>query len=821
MFAAAGLVVGIIIQNKLGLNIWLWLALLCSFATAGVIVFVLQKGLKNPEPMAYLVFLCFICLGALRLMSYCQPVPNDIRNFVGRQRTLATIRGTLITNPRLSSRKNWQFGKFVPFDPAGSFYVKLGQIETQQGWADVAGIVRLQVTGPVLDLQSGDYIQAYCWLDRFGTAQNPGQFDMAKYLAGRNVYVGASVKSRAGVELLHSTGRGWFTKVRNRLRETAAVALLGSTEADDDSQALLQALLLGVRRNIDSSTYQAFRRTGLLHFISLSGMHVGILIGIIWWLSRRVGLLNFGRAIVCIIAVILFVMIVPPRAPTLRAAIICLVFCTAFIFHRKSSPLNSLSLSAVILLLVRPTNVFSIGWQLSFATVLGLLLFCGRIHLFLYDKITGLSWGKKAPKTRPFYRIVSRPGPYLLRLFSTGFTAWVSGAGILLYHFHTIVPLTSLWTIVVFPFVAAILTLGFLKIILMFLLPTVGMLLGIIVTWLSDVLIWLVQQISSLGISEILIGKVPLVFILCYYCFLLFAAFMFFSRPFIKKFICTAAVISLVGFLGITKWQRSNRDYLALHFLAVGHGQAVLAELPGSANILFDAGSINMSDCGTRIVIPFLNFKGINEIEAILISHNDADHINGIPEISQACNVKKIYANEAFFASADRWKTSVFLRKWLVDNGLKIQSVEKELKFANSAEIRLLWPDEQIWPTENLSDNDGSNVILITFAGRKILLCSDIGKFAQTKVSQTWPDLKVDIVATPHHGSARTLAEGFLESLEPGILISSCGRRDYERVAGRPSDSVQCFYTAIDGAISIAVSKDGNIKVQSFVAESL
>jgi len=292
---------------------------------------------------------------------------------------------------------------------------------------------------------------------------------------------------------------------------------LGNVSPEEPSRGLLEALLLGYRGNIDSTTYRAFRKTGLLHFISLSGMHLGILVGIIWWLCKTAGLMKPARAVICIVAISIFLLIVPPRAPTLRAAIICCVFCVSFFFHRYSNPINTLSLAAIILLLIRPTQLFEAGWQLSFGTVLGILLFANRIHFFLYEKVASLPWRRERTEKKPFLRIFSKLGPYVLRLFSIGLAAWLGGAGILLYHFYTITPLASIWTVLVFPLVSTILVLGFLKIILFFLLPTLSAFFGIIVTLLSSSLIWIVKLIAHLDISEILIGQVPPALVILYY----------------------------------------------------------------------------------------------------------------------------------------------------------------------------------------------------------------------------------------------------------------------------------------------------------------
>ena len=830
VFPAVGLIIGILIQSTpVGPRatgdeprfLWLWLILLAICSLSAVLIFVIQtKGKLSsyaPVLLSSFALVCFLCLGAIRMISFHQPKSNDIRNLVADESKLATIRGLIVTEPYISRNQNWKFARFKFTDPTSSFYLKLNEVEAIDGWAKAAGTVRVQVDEPVLDLKAGDYIQAYCRLDRFSPPTNPGQFDTAKYLARKNVFIAASVKSRDGIELLKGRSGNIFTKVSNKLREKATFALLDGPTAEDPSEGLVQALLLGVRTNIDSSTNQAFQKTGLSHFISLSGMHLGILAGIIWWLCKTAGLMKPARAVICIIAIAIFLLIVPPRAPTLRAAIICCVFCVSFFFRRKSNSVNTLSLAAIILLLIRPTQLFEAGWQLSFTSVLGLLLFCRRIHFFLYEKITSSSWFEKAPLTKPFFRIVSRPGPALLRLFSTGVTAWIGGAGILMYHFYTITPFTSIWTVVAFPFIALILTFGYLKIILSFLLPTLSAALAFIVALLSNWLIWVVKLFAYLDISEILIGHVPLALIILYYCFVLFAGFVYFRRPLIKKVICTVMFLTIIVFLGATKWQRTHRDNLVITCLDVGHGQAIFAQLPGKANLLFDAGSLLKNDVGRRIVAPFLDYAGINKIDAIIISHNDIDHINGIPEVVEHCEVGGVYANDDFFNKADRWGTAKFLDDCLTEKDIKIKRLNEYLN-RSSANIKILWPIEQIFHNEELGDNDKSLVSLLEFAGTEILLCSDIEKFAQRELLRLYPDLKADIVIVPHHGSVNTLEADFLEKLDADILIYSNDLSQYERRQMiKAKADARSFYTHKHGAIDVSISSDGMMETTTFV----
>ncbi|MFH1718022.1 MAG: ComEC/Rec2 family competence protein, partial [Planctomycetota bacterium] len=683
VFVAVGLIAGILVQSRFDLPVSTWLVLLGLLAAAAVLCFIFQQfsSANWQYVTAYVALACFICLGAIRVTSYCRPEPDDIRTLVADGRRLATIRGRLITEPHIEKYPDWEFARFKPTDPTSSFYLNVRQVETAAGWANATGRIRVQVEEPVLDLSAGDDIAAYCWLERLTSPTNPGQFDTAAYLASRNIFIAASIKSRDGIRLLRSTPAGAFARLKTRIRQAATTALLGDLPQEDSGQGLLQALLLGSREDIDSDTYQAFRTTGLLHFVSLSGMHMGILFGIIWWLCKTVGLMKPARAIICAIAIGLFLLIVPPRAPTLRAAIICWTFCASLFVRRHPNSINTLALAAIVLLLAGPTQLFEAGWQLSFTAVLGIILFAERIHFFLLEQVPGLS----------SRHVLSVLGRYSLRLFSAGLAAWLGGAGILLYHFYTITPLASVWTVLVFPLVGAILVLGFLKMILFFLLPTLSAVLGIVGALLSDALVWLVRHIADLGVSQILIGAVPLVLVILYYGMIAFAGFAYFRRPLAKKVVCTVMIMAIAGYLGGIKWQRTHRDDLTLTCLDVGHGQAILVQLPGTANILFDAGSLHRSDIGSRIVAPFLDYTGTGKIDALIISHNDADHINGIPEIAEHCKIGGVYANDAFFDRADSWGTAKSLADSLAAKGLEIERLPKDLHLSRSAEIKTLW----------------------------------------------------------------------------------------------------------------------------------
>ncbi|MFC1676690.1 DNA internalization-related competence protein ComEC/Rec2 [Planctomycetota bacterium] len=804
VFAAVGLITGIVIQQTFAVGLYLWLILLAVSFVSAVTVFILRS--KNPSmALSICAILSFVSLGGIRLVDFNKAGVNDIRNMVTMDRQPATIRGLVVTEPFINKNRQWAFARFKHSDPGSSFYLKVNEVEATEGWVQAVGTIRVRVNQPILDLRASDNVEFYCLLGNFKAATNPGQFDIARYMARKNVFIAASVGSAEAVEILSGTKAGLFTRVKSKFGELANNALLEGVSDGQPSQGLLQALLLGYRGNIDSDTWRAFRRTGLLHFISLSGMHLGILMFSVWWLCKTAGLAKPARAVICIIALTVFLLIVPPRAPTLRAAIICFVFCASFFFRRSPKPYNTLSLAAIILLLIRPTQLFEAGWQLSFACVLGILLFTNRIEYFFNEHV--LKYIANKSFSWPIVRVIK----FSTNMFSVGLGAWLGAAGVLLYHFYIISPLSALWTVIVFPLVAVTLTAGYLKIILSLLLPSVAVLLGYIVNFLSVVMIWFVKLIAEIVPSEILIGHVSIGLIIFYYGLIVFGALVYFKKSNFKKAICTIGALAIIIFLGVSKYHNTHRDNLILTCLDVGHGQAIVVQLPGKSNLLFDAGSLHTGNVGERIINPFLNYKGIKRIEACLISHNDTDHINGIPEIVSSGKVEAIYADNTFFAKTDRWGTAKFLSNCLSEKGFQIESISDNISFDSPAKIKFLWPLGQAEDNEHLRDNDKSLVTMIEFAGRKILLCSDVEKFAQRQLLKIYPSLKADILVSPHHGSINSLEPGFLERIAPEIVITSCNRRQYDKLS---SAQKKGLYTARDGAVIISINSDGKMSFE-------
>lgn len=811
---AVGLMAGILLQSRLqppgtdsGPTIAMWSCPAVA-ASVGVLAFLARSRL-GPQGLASAASFCFLCLGFVRMTAFDAVAPSDIRRLVGEERVLATIRGRIATRPYQQSQ-DWCFARFASADPSTAFYLATEAMETAGGWEPVEGTIRVRVDEPAPTLQLGDQIEAYCWLHRYEKPTNPGQFNVAEYLRLKNVHVGASIPTREAIAV-SERHRGGLTHLRRVFADAAAAGLLDHPPSDTPGEAILQALLLGQRRDIDRDTYEAFRRTGLLHLITLSGMHMAILVYVAWWLCKPAGIRRPVRALVCIVVTLVFLLVVPSQAPILRAAITVWIYCLGILLGRRGSPLNSLSLAAIVLLLIQPTQLFEVGWQLSFAATAGILAFTHPIESRLLAATRGRFETVAWEPVRVAW-IIKTFGLATIRVLAVGVSAWLGSAGIMLYHFYNVTPLASVWTAFAALPVTAILTLGFLKIVLSFFLPTASILLGYPLGVLADVLISMVRLMAGIDPTYILIGHVPWLLILLYYVLILTVAFLPYRRPLLKQVLCAAMLLALLISLAAMKWHRTHHDGLTLTCLDVGHGQAILARLPGTMNILFDAGSLSTDDVGSRIVVPFLDYEGIGRLHAVVVSHRDIDHLNGLPEIVDRRRVDCVYFDPVSFTQSQDVETMQVLMSHLACRRIPTRPMPETLS-AGRTQIRVLWPTPESATRARLDDNDKSLVCLIEFASRKILLCSDIEIPAQREIMASYEGLLADVVVAPHHGSVRTLDERFLPWLTPRVVLCSCGRRDCEQ--GRAIQSAgggELRVTAQDGAVSVCIDRAGMVE---------
>jgi competence protein ComEC len=255
-------------------------------------------------------------------------------------------------------------------------------------------------------------------------------------------------------------------------------------------------------------------------------------------------------------------------------------------------------------------------------------------------------------------------------------------------------------------------------------------------------------------------------------------------------------------------------EQLACTFLSVGHGEAVVVELPGGQTLLYDAGRLGTPTRASRAVAGYLWSRGITHLDAVVISHADADHYNALPALLDQFTVGVVYVSPVMF---ERHSPAIdALRTALDDAGLRVHEVWSAdlLRTAGSATIEVLHP-----PRRGVlgSDNANSIVLSIDFQGRRLLLTGDLESPGLEDVTAEEP-LDCDVLLAPHHGSVSSDPPGFAAWSRPEWTVISSGQRE-------PAGAVltayaahgEVLHTATRGAVR-AVIVDGRVTVDCWHA---
>lgn len=809
LIPALGFIAGILIAWPQIMAVWL--VPLAALIFLAVFILLRRRFTNRSLIMTLCILAAFAAFGSARTALFLRTGPLDIRRFVHDDHTLATVRGRVCSEPTESRRSGWLFADYLWTPPTTGFYLRLTQAKTRTGWTDIRGTLRVGVSGRLDNLHPGDSVEMYCILEPFTPAGNLGQFDFAAYMKRSGVALAARVTSPEAVKIIRPASTLSLSFIRRKLTALAGESLFGDSLAGPEQAALIDALLLGRRQEISPETMRAFQKTGLAHFISLSGLHLGLLFGFCWGLGRLAGLMKPGRALLCIAVILLYILIVPPRAPTLRAAFICLFFCISVLVARRPRPMNTLALAAFVLLLVRPGDLHSPGFQLSFAAVAGILLLYSPLRTFLLNltqipdtRLRRLSW------LRPLDTLKTA----FIDLWSVGTAAWLGGLGVLLWHFHTITPLSSLWTVLVFPLVLVLLVTGYIKILITPLLPTVGMALSTVFGLTADLFIRTVHVLARVPLSQIVIGAVPLALILLYYLFLAHCRWSGLLPTRTRKPLTIALLCVLLVSAAVSHFRRTHPAGLTLHLLDMGQGQCLFVNAQGKDRLLLDAGSFSFTDPGNKLIVPSLCYHGISRLDGLFLSHDDIDHINAAPEVLLAARVPAVYTNSAFITRSGRSQRADTLLNFIQNQNTALE-FDRNFTPRSDMDFAVLWPDDAACGDPALGDNDKSQVILIGFAGRKILVCGDIERFAQQHLLEQFPDLDVDVLVMPHHGTSRNLVPGFIDALRPEAVLVSCSRRQYDTTAVKENGGAAFCHTAVDGAISVSVGPAGRLTIRT------
>jgi competence protein ComEC len=765
---AAGIAVG---WCQPGEAVWPWLAAAAAALAVGAIL--CRKRRRGAVAAIAAATLLFGAAWVTVRQHYVTPC--DLSARISGGPLLIRVHGVALGPPVLRDRTAGSMRLFDHRPPATYFSIEVRALISRHGdRAPARGRLLVRVEQTLAPFRAGDRVEAMGLVYPPSAPDNPGAFDYRRYARSLGRAGMLQVGRRDLVTVVRSPRVGpgnVFLRARESLRRRAGGWLLANLPDLDTNRtqrdALLAALLLGRRGPELDGLDESFRRAGLAHFLAISGLHLGVMAGFVLLLARLGGRQRRWHGWLVITSVLVYLVLVEVRMPVLRAGVMTIAACLGLAAGRRMQVRGLLAASAAGILLWRPDQMLSPGFQLSFGVVLGL------IHL--------------APLLRA--RWFGRPdtfaassaemlGQWLRTTFAVSVTAWLVAMPIALHHWGVMWPLAAPFSVVVLPVVAVVLALGYLKMILAVVLPSGALLLALPLSLGTDFLITLVRAMDAVAISIVHVAHVSVGWVIAAETWIVVwvtCGARVWTSAWMRRVIRLAGLVMAVWLMWFALGPRIGalNETLRIDMLAVGDGSCYVLRSGGST-VVFDAGAASDLDAGRRTIVPALRRLGIRSVDAVAISHPNLDHYSAVLEIVDAFGVG-----------------SVLVTPQLLDAAVA----------------------DPAGPVMFLLD-ESSMVVRIEASGRRVLLCGDIQRGAMATLMGAGGGLSADVVELPHHGSHHRLAEVFLEQMAPQVVLQSTGRTRWKRTMARWEGvlaGTEHLLTARDGACWVRVEKDGDI----------
>ncbi|HEV7281157.1 MAG TPA: ComEC/Rec2 family competence protein [Pirellulaceae bacterium] len=697
--------------------------------------------------------------------------------------------------------------------------VEANTVRDGSEWRTVSGTGTLifPFDGPVGSV--GDRVEARGLLAAVAGPKNPGEADWRAMARGDGETFAFRVRYPESVELFARRTaldpRGWLEAARD------ATERIFFETMSPSSAAAATALIVGRRDRMDREDREDFFLTGAVHLLAISGMHVSILIVGLRFLAQLAGLSRGRTAALIFGATAAFAIFAAVQAPILRAATLILFAGFADLRGRRMTALQGLSIAALVVLVWRPWDLFDVGAQLSFLAVGALAWHSDRWRAWEF---------LRRERER---RELERPGPWRqgfrfawrwsLRIWTAGLCVWLATLPLVACQFHFV----SLSAVPFNPFYALLCAIALYSAALTIPLWLVGGPLALPVAWIADrslaALAWTLEVTSRLPYSFTwTAGPSVSTIVLTYSA----GAAILLGLPKKRHVAAFALLVGLFAAATATDVAaRRDASDVRITTLAVGHASAALIETREGA-ILCDAGFGGSPRIGARTIAAALWSSGRTHLDAVVISHQDADHFNSLAELTRFASIGIVYVPEGFFDGSDGLANE--LERVLDREGIPWETIR-----AGDALIAgegITSDDDSAVPTIRVlhppagfvgdSDNAESVTLLVESAGQTVLLPGDLEKNGMERLLAL--DLPpIDVTLAPHHGSLNSLPERFAERTQAQIVVVSGDdlERWDEYAAAWSGTDARLYLTERDGAVRVELTSRGP-RVRTYRADA-
>lgn len=606
--------------------------------------------------------------------------------------------------------------------------------------------------------EMGSTVRVEGKLKCFEKPSNPGQFDAASYYHTLNI----SFQLNQTEIQEKSQNYNYIQEKLYRMKMYFS-GILDSFLSEQDA-SVLKTMLLGEKRAADEEIKELYRRNGIAHVLAISGLHISLLGMTLFRILKKTGLPSWIAAGIPVLIMVLYGVMTGFSVSALRAVLMFIIHMAAQCFGRTYDMITAAFLSAAILVIGQPLYLFDSSFLFSFGCIFAI----GFLVPALTKELAESKEKKKGQEERP----VKQPGNALTALLAGG-AVTAAVLPLQLYFFYQISPYTVLLNLLVIPLMSLLLPGGIL-LCLFGKWKGIGTLLAIPVAGCLSVYENLCLFCENLPFHMITPGR-PQAFKIFIYVLILLSILVFQKKISLKK------KWALV-FCGVVLMFLPRAKGTEITFLDVGQGDCIHIRSEAGNHYLIDGGSTTVSSVGARRIIPYLKEQGGSRIEAVFVTHPDADHCNGIKELleegkKQGILVRKLYLPDiAVSARNESYKELVQTAE---NNGIPCGFISRGREISEK-DFRLLClhPEKGYVSSEA---NQYSSVLLLQTGYFTALLTGDVEGNGEKELQRTLEEMKlknITVLKAAHHGSAGSTPEEMLALLSPAYTVISCGENN-------------------------------------------
>ncbi|MCL1995449.1 MAG: DNA internalization-related competence protein ComEC/Rec2 [Defluviitaleaceae bacterium] len=539
--------------------------------------------------------------------------------------------------------------------------------------------------------------------------------------------------------------------------------------------SVMRSVVLGDRSSMDPEVLDTFRTAGLYHILVVSGLHLSILFLAINKLLDK--FFNQKTSALLTLGIIVLFGLMIGGVSVARAGTMAGVMVFSRVLYRERDFITSISFAAFILLLYQPLFLFDAGFLLSFGAVYGIAVGTEPVERLLFFVF-------RVPILRRLLKY-----QHFMNHFAVNVAVFLTLAPIFAYFFFHIMTYSIFANIIVILSGKILVILGFVVAVVGLVAPGLSFFLSGGLYFLVTVYYGVASFFHSLPNALTLIGRPSIIEIIAYYA-VLASLFLLFSSPKPRPIYRASFAVCLAGFLVLVGMGDGN---MRVTFLDVGQGEAIVIRLNNQTYIIDGGGHRHREigeNTGMRVLIPYLQYRGINHINAIFVTHEDADHIIGIIELLNYSNkrVDEIYTTPGL--DKDYELSYMLLRAAERDN-IPVSFINSPTTFfAPNAVLEVIFPFDDTFFRD---PNSTSLVLRLTYGNVSFLFTGDIDQISEREILSKGKDVRAHVLNVAHHGSRFSSYHNFVYAVDPLVAIVSAGANN---PFGHPTQEVvSLFYT--------------------------